>query len=226
MILAMVIVPAGDWMANSLENQYHPVEELPALVNGIIVLGGSTEPMLAQAHGQAALNASAERLLYFSALARQYPSAKLVFSGGRGSPFSSGPTEADTAKTVLALSGMDVQRVFFEDKARNTYENATNSLRLIKPKADEVWILITSAMHMPRAVGTFQNVGWSVLPFPVDYSTAGRTPLLGSFSVVDRLAAFSRASREWAALFTYRLLGRTTDLIPKQDRRKSDTRSN
>jgi len=75
MILAMVIVPAGDWMANSLENQYRPLVELPALVNGIIVLGGSTEPMMAQAHGQAALNASAERFVYLSALARQYPLA-------------------------------------------------------------------------------------------------------------------------------------------------------
>src|SRR5437868_4980618 len=84
-LAVLVFVPVGSLMLMPLEERF-PMPRLPEQVDGIIVLGGAQQPHLSKAHGVAALNARAERLTTFLALARRYPSAKLVASGGWGDP--------------------------------------------------------------------------------------------------------------------------------------------
>jgi uncharacterized SAM-binding protein YcdF (DUF218 family) len=90
----------------------------------------------------------------------------LAFSGGSAELFGSETSEAAVVKQVLGGLGVDLERVVFEDRSRNTFENARYSKDLIVPKPGECWLLITSAYHMPRAVGVFRKVGWDVLPYP------------------------------------------------------------
>ena len=33
---------------------------------------------------------------------------------------------------------------------------------------------MTSALHMPRSVGSFRAAGWQIVPYPVDYTTTGK----------------------------------------------------
>ena len=111
---------------------------------------------------------------------------------------------------LFADFGLDNGQVLFEGKSRNTYENAVFSQRLVHPEPNQIWILITSAAHMPRAVGIFRNVGWSVIPYPVAYKSDDdyRGDLTGALGIVDS------AVREWAGLIAYRILDRTDAISP------------
>jgi uncharacterized SAM-binding protein YcdF (DUF218 family) len=209
------VLPLHDWLLRPLEDRY-PVPELPAHVDGIVVLGGAERPHIMAARGWPELNSNADRLVAFAALARRYPEARLVFTGGSAVPHQGiDLTEADVAGRVLGLLGLDPGRITFEREARNTAENARNTATLIQPKAGEVWLLITSARHMPRAMGSFAAVGWAPVPFPVDYQTGpARGVWDAGFSPLSRLAALDGLSKEWLGLLGYWLRGDTRALVP------------
>jgi len=74
---------------------------------------------------------------------------------------------------------------------------------------------VTSAYHMPRAVGSFRVAEFSVLPYPVDYRTPSGTALWRPSSATTRnLEKVHFAIREYLGLLAYRLAGRTDALIP------------
>jgi uncharacterized SAM-binding protein YcdF (DUF218 family) len=210
--LLVTVLPVGAWLLVPLENRF-PVPVLPARIDGVVVLGGSIDPVLSAARHQPILTDSAERLFAFVVLARLHPEAKLLFTGGSAALVDDAEREADVARTVLAGLGLDVDRVSFERDSRNTYENALFSKRLVQPKPGERWVLITSAYHMPRAVGCFRAAGWSVIPYPVDYGTApaGNLP---TFSLLGGLDDVHWALREWIGLAFYYVAGRTDALFP------------
>ena len=85
---------------------------------------------------------------------------------------------------------------------------------LIRPKPGETWVLITSAMHMPRSVGVFRKAGWKVLPYPVDYKTDGTGEYRYMVGIGSGLGSLSAAIKEWVGLFAYRALGHTDSLFP------------
>ena len=213
-IAAIGLLPVQDWLLRPLE-EYFPVPDLPAHVDGVIVLGGAERPDIMAARGWPELNSNADRLIGFVALARQYPAAKLVFTGGAAVPqHDRTVSEADVAAAVFARLGLDPDRVIYERLSRNTAENARLSHALVQPKAGEVWVLVTSARHLPRAVTTFDAVGWPVVPYPVDYLT-GKAPEF-EFSPLRRLSGLNFLAREMLGLLWYRVQGATSDLLPKR----------
>src|SRR3990172_7355044 len=104
---------------------------------------------------------------------------------------------------------MDTQRILFEADSRNTYENAEFSKRVAQPAGGESWILVTSAFHMPRAVGSFRKAGWTVIPYPVDYMTSGSQTLAPTFDLGGGLSGAATVLHEWLGLTFYYLTGRT-----------------
>ena len=211
-----VTAPVGDWIMAPLENRFAPVADPGPRVDGIIVLGGASNPLTTADRGQIALNDAAERLTALTALARRYPDAKLVFSGGSGNPFEQTRREADIVAGFLAEQGIEPARLIVERDSRNTWENAVLSLEMIRPAAGERWLLVTSSYHMPRAVGCFRRAGANLTPYPVDYRTSRRTPLLRMDSR-DNVDLVADALREWIGLMAYRLTDRTTALFPGPD---------
>ena len=120
-----------------------------------------------------------------------------------------------TARLFFGQQGLDLRRITFEDRSRNTVENALFSKALVQPKPGERWLLVTSAHHMPRSVGVFRAAGFPVEAFPVDYRTRGAIDLLRPFSTLgDGLRRTDTAMREWVGLLVYRLSGRTEALFP------------
>jgi uncharacterized SAM-binding protein YcdF (DUF218 family) len=213
-LLAIAVLPLGTLLIEPLENRFPPVREPPARVAGVVVLGGSVNQFLTQARDQVALGGGAERLTEFAALARKRPDLRLAFTGGSGSLFRQDAKETAVARRLFADLGLDPARVAFEDRSRNTYENAVFTHRLLRPAPEETWLLVTSAMHMPRAVGAFRKAGWRVVAYPVDYATAGDGEFALGFSLIDGLDAISVGIREWLGLVVYRLLDRTDSLFP------------
>jgi uncharacterized SAM-binding protein YcdF (DUF218 family) len=217
--LLVTLLPIGSWLLLPLENRF-PAPHLPAHIDGIVVLGGSINPILSAARHQPILTDSAERLFAFVALAQRFPEAKLLFTGGSAALVDDAEREADVARAVVGGLGLDVDRLGLERDSRNTYENAVFSKQLVKPKPGENWVLITSAYHMPRAVGCFREQGWSVIPYPVDYGTApaGNPP---TFSLLGGLDDVHWALREWIGLGFYYLAGRTDRLFPGPEKADS-----
>ena len=208
-----MVVPVGAWMLRALEDRF-PRTPLPNEVAGIIVLGGSSQPSLARDRGVLALNGSIERLHGFVRLARRYPNATLVFTGGSGNPLDQTHREADAAGPVLEEMGIPKARLELERNSRNTHENAVLTRKLLGDRAKGRWILVTSAWHMPRAMGAFRKAGWDVVAYPVDYRTH-RAHRWITFQAPQRaLGSLGRALHEWAGLTWYHLMGRSDSLFP------------
>lgn len=212
-LVLAILLPLGTWIATAIENRF-PQPTIDGRLDGIIVLGGGVDQRLTLARGHVALGAESERFTTFVTLARQYPDLRLAFSGGNSNLGQDWPTEAALVQAYWQDLGFDTGSVAFEDRSRNTWENAVFSRERLQPEPGERWLLVTSALHMPRAVGCFRRAGWDVVPFPVDFTTTGSFSLDEPFNVADRLASLDRAFKEVIGLVVYRLLGRTDVLFP------------
>lgn len=216
--LANAMLPIGQWALKPIEDRFPPLVNLPPRVDGIIVLGGVVDESVIGRRGlpRSLAAAGSPRLDAFLELARRYPMARHVFTGGSIELINDRDTEADVVRRIFARLGLDTTRIIFEDRSRNTWENANYSYELIKPQPEELWILITSARHMPRAIGAFRQAGWkNVLAFPIDYLTGENEPQFQpSFGLGVNLDVLGEAIREYIGLVVYRHFGRTPELFP------------
>lgn len=208
-----LVLPIDQLLLWPLENRFARPAGEPGRVDGIIVLGGAVDPDLTEQHGRPALNSAAERMTAFVGLARRHGDAHLAFAGGTGSVASSLLTESDVAASLFAELGLD-RPVTYDARSRNTYENALFLKSRVVPQLGQTWILVTSAAHMPRSVGSFTRAGWPVVPWPVGHK-AGRTISFDlEQGLPNRLGNIDVALHEWLGLVAYRLQGRTDTLFP------------
>jgi uncharacterized SAM-binding protein YcdF (DUF218 family) len=219
-IVVLAALPLGNWPMNVLEDRFPEPVALPDHVDGIIVLGGAINLAISAERGQPSLSGGVDRMTEFLALARYYPTARLVFTGGTAA--SDGMREADVARELYGGLGLDLDRMIFERYSRNTRENALFSRQIIRPRPGEIWLLVTSAVDMPRAVGCFRAVGWPVTPWPVGYRTIRSTYWLWP-NPASGLANLDWATHEWIGLAYYRFRGWTDALFPAPDREPSAT---
>lgn len=211
-LLVLAVFPVGPWLAAPLENRF-PVPAEPAHVDGIVVLGGAVDPALSDARGRAAVGGAAERLFAMVALARRHPEARVIYTGGSGDPLKQDLKEAPVVRGLMLDLGLDVTRMTFEDQSRTTWENAVYSRKLMQPRPGETWLLVTSALHMPRAVGAFRAVEWPVVPYPVNFTTfPGQPPL--RLDPGGGLAPLGAIQHEWLGLLWYRLRGWSPAFFP------------
>jgi len=210
--LIIAFAPAREWVLRPLEYRFPP-PTLPERIDGVIVLGGAINSDLSARTGELQVSDSAERLLSFMELGLRYPKAKLVFSGGSPNVMDDSAREADYAQALYTKLGFDVSRILFERDSRNTVENARFSKLLAAPSAEEKWLLVTSAYHMPRAVGVFRAIDWAVIPYPVDYGVALESPYEPA-GLLDGLNGVQWGIREWLGLIYYRASGFTREFFP------------
>jgi uncharacterized SAM-binding protein YcdF (DUF218 family) len=215
-VLAILgLSPAGNALIIPLEERFPRWDATRGAPDGIIVLGGAISPDVSAARNEVALNEAAERLTVVAELARRYPDARIVFSGGSGALIYDEGAEAPFALRLLEGLGIARARITLEDRSRNTVENAVLSKAVAQPKPGERWLLVTSAHHLPRAVGVFRKAGFPVEAYPVDWRTRGADDALRPFaSVGDGLRRTDTAVREWVGLAVYWLTGRSSELFP------------
>lgn len=212
--LACSVLSLGDWLATPLENRFTAPRPMPEKVDGIVVLGGAIDPVLSEERGQVALGGGAGRITATIALARRYPDSRIVISGGEGTFLQYGLPEAEATKALMVDLGVPPKRIELESRSRNTDENARFSYQEARPRPGETWLLVTSALHMPRAVGAFWRAGWQITPFPVDYLTRPTPPLVHNFSLLQGLSLLTVALKEWVGLAGYYATGRSNTLLP------------
>ena len=214
LIVAIGVLPIGTALTLPLEERFPPWDPQQGVPTGIIVIGGVINPERSEARGQISLDEAAERVTVAVELARQYPDARIVFAGGNADLFS-GPSEADFAGRFFENLGVPRNRITLETRSRNTAENGVFAKRLMAPKPGERWLLVTSAIQMPRAIGAFRQAGFPVDAYPVDYQTNGREDLWKlSGALMGGINKMDGAVHEWLGLLAYWATGRIPVLFP------------
>jgi uncharacterized SAM-binding protein YcdF (DUF218 family) len=207
--------PLGNILILPLEQRFPPWDAARGSPDGIVVLGGPVSPELSLARGEVSLNESAERVTVVAELARRYPQARIVYSGGNGGLIIRDGNEAEFALRLFQSFGIDPVRILAEDRSRNTFENAVFSKQLAAPKPGERWLLVTSAHHMPRSIAVFRQAGFGAEAYPVDYRTRGWIDAIVPFGAFgDGLRRTDTATREWIGLIAYWVTGKSSVLFP------------
>jgi uncharacterized SAM-binding protein YcdF (DUF218 family) len=215
LIVAIGALPIGAALTMPLEQRFPPWNAARGAPDGIIVLGGVIDPRISMARHQIALDDAAERITAAAELARRYPDARVIFSGGSGQLLGPRRREADYALPLLEGLGIARHRISIDRRSRDTAENAVMAKKLADPKPGQHWLLVTSAMHMPRAIGAFRKAGFPVEAYPVDYQTAGPDDASHiSLGVTNGLRLTNAAVHEWLGLFAYWLTGRISVPFP------------
>ena len=202
-----MFLPFDHWLGAPLEARV-PAAPLPERIDGIVLLGGAVEWRVTGERGALALNAAGERVAAAAALAQRYPGVPLVVTGSFADAFAGDFRATPTEGSLFFGPHFAGRPIIYLGQARSTYEDALFALQAANPAPGEVWLLVTSAWHMPRALGTFANLGWTLLPYPVDYRSSAQPRFEPRWDVAQLLADLDRLVREWGALEVYRQTGR------------------
>lgn len=209
-LLIIGFLPLGDVLFWSLEARV-PVSRELASVDGVVVLGGGEDVQASLASGQPQLGEGGDRYVAALTLARRHPEAKLVFAGGSGrlrDVTGAEVSEASIAERIFQAQGIAPDRLSLEGRSRNTAENAKFAFEQVQPQAEETWVLVTSAFHMPRAMKSFLAAGWQgIIAHPVDYRTRSFVAGLG-WNFDRNLEMLNTGIREWVGRAAYALSGR------------------
>ena len=207
--------PIGRLLILPLEQRFPAWDPSRGAPDGIVVLGGSIDEDLSAARGRTVMPRAADRIVAAAELARQYPKARVVFSGGSANLlFDDSIKEADFALATLENLGVSKERLTAERLSRNTVENAEFVKAVISPRPGERWLLVTSAFHMPRSVGLFRKAGFPVEAYPVDWRASRSHAFQFSSVAVQGLERTDIAVREWIGLAAYRLTGKIDTFLP------------
>jgi uncharacterized SAM-binding protein YcdF (DUF218 family) len=208
------LFPLGAILNHALESRFPSWDPARGAPDGIVVLGGAILPKLSLDYGMPAVSGDAGRILAIAKLARAYPKARIIYSGGDPSLLGNKPAEAQFLMPLLDDFGIARDRVTLESRSRNTAENAVYSKEIARPKPGERWLLVTSAQHMPRAVGCFRRVGFAVEAYPVAWRGGRKIGYWPSLRIAGNLSRLDNAANAWIGLFAYWLTGRTSALLP------------
>ena len=208
--------PLGNALILPLEQRFPPWDASRGPPDGIVVLGGAITPDVSAARGAVALNEAAERITATVELARRYPNARIIFSGGSSALIADRSGRSRHSRSGSSRpSASPRDRITAEEQSRNTIENAVFSRLIADPKPGERWLLVTSAYHMPRAMAVFRAAGFPVEAYPVDWRTRGPIDALRPFaSLGEGLRRTDTAVHEWIGLVAYRLTGKTRNCFP------------
>ncbi len=215
-LLVITFSPLARMIETPLETRFPRPDVLSPAPDGIIILGGAIDPRPTAGRPDfIAMDNSGERLTEIPRLARLYPNARIIYTGG---PDQEGPgilPEAQAARKLLIELGVAADRITIEERSMTTWENATMTRAIINPAPDSRWLLVTSAFHMPRSVGAFRKAGWpNIVAFATDYRTPDAKFGFSARNGDENLDLFDVALKEWYGMLGYWLGGRSSDLFP------------
>ena len=211
MLVGLAVFPVGDLMLSALERRFPVFRPDGRPADGIVVLGGITGAADGPVLQRVQMGPAVDRLVETARLAQDFPGAMVLVSAGPKDP-RTGRSEAQILGRQLIAMGVRPDRLRLEEASRDTFENARFSVALARPSPTQRWLLVTSAWHMPRAVGCFRAAGFAVVAAPADRrSSLGGG---GGWSVSENLSKVDLAAKEYLGLLVYHLRGRTSALFP------------
>jgi len=217
LLLAASCSPLSKGLGRSLEWQNLPRAEYP-VADAIVLLGGATRPA-SFPRGRAELDESSDRIFEAARLYHAGKAPRLHIAGGRLDWGANLGPETPDIEGILHDLSVPSEVLVRDNVSRNTYENATVAKRMLEPLGVKRILLVTSALHMPRAAGLFRRQGFEVIPAPADFRmTAGgpeaplfeedlRSLLLQGIPQAETLAYTTNVLREWLGILVYRMRG-------------------
>jgi len=196
-VASMPIV--ADYLNWTLERQYPPVavEDTPT-ADAIVVLGGGVSGP-APPRLTLDLSDAADRVLHAARLYRAGKAPVVVVSGGAIPWLGADIPEASSMQTLMEEWGVPGGSIHAEGASRNTHENAVFARPLLVEQGLHRVLLVTSAMHMPRALATFTSAGIDAVPAATDYTVTYRDHR----TVIDFLPDAKALSRTTDAIKEY-----------------------
>ena len=201
----------------SLEHQYPPFEA-GVQVDSIVILGGGTEPAISPRQS-IEINAAGDRVIYGAILARQYPDASIIVSGGDIDFLdTASSTPAQDMADLLELLGVEKERIILQEYSQNTYEDAQLTCKIISKGSYANTLLVTSATHMPRSMALFAKAGCQVTAAPTDFTVTDTAwqrlwhPNIEEFFInlvpaYTNLSSLTKSMKEYIGILYYHLNG-------------------
>jgi uncharacterized SAM-binding protein YcdF (DUF218 family) len=189
----------ADYLGLTLEERYPPlaVEATPT-ADAMVVLGGGVA-VPAPPRITPDLSDAADRVLHAARLYRAGKAPVVLVSGGTIPWLGSDIPEAGSMQSLLEEWGVPGTSILAENDSRNTYENAVFTRKLLAVHGLQRVLLVTSAMHMPRALATFTSAGIDAVAAPTDYTVTYREHR----TVIDFLPDAAALSRTTDAIKEY-----------------------
>lgn len=217
--LIVLLLGSNSWVANSLvrslEWQHIPVGKLPT-ADAIVLLGGATKSAFPP-RPAVDLSEEGDRVLYAAQLYRERKAPVVIASGGRIDWRGGGLAESSDMADILITLGVPNSAILQDSKSLNTYQNAVNVRQIMQERDIRRVLLVTSAMHMPRALRIFQRQGIEAIPAPTNFlitqqelnepNSSPQATLLNLVPDADRLQNTTRALKEYIGTVIYRLRG-------------------
>ena len=223
--LLLTVYPFGDSVIYPLESRFNKPLVMPEQIDGIIVLGGGEQLKTSLSWNSAELGAGGDRYIGAAILAKRYPSAPVIFTGGNNLlRFQGKGDEGSIAQRLLIAIGIEKDRLLIESQSRNTNENFLFTRPLL-PEITGRYLLVTSAFHMPRAMGIARQQGLNVIAYPVDYRSNKPALRQWGFNLYEHLEVLEPAWREWLGLTVYYLTGKTDSWFPAPEQAASIQKS-
>lgn len=219
--LVALLVCSNQWFAGVvvryLETRNLPAGALPR-AEAIVVLSSDAEPAVPPQPTIALDGATANRLLYGAQLYREGKAPKVILSGGRLPWLRSLPPLSQNMAEVLELMGVPKSAIIQEPDSANTYQNAVDVKALLQARHIDRILLVTSAIHMPRALALFRHQGVDAIPAPCDFASfkplheagAGflHATAINLMPGVGNLGLTTMALKEMLGMAVYRAAGR------------------
>lgn len=215
-LLALAVIWSGMWslpavsdvLRLSLEGRFanQPVADLPA-ADAIVVLGGGISAVPAD-WPYPDLGRSADRIWHAARIYHAGKAPLVVIAGGRRTWLGNRTSEAEAMRAFLADLNVPSKVVLMESRSASTRENAVFTAELLRARGIDRVLLVTSALHMQRAVATFRAVGMDAVPAATDFEVIPEpNHVLRWLPDAAALAASTRALAEYLGLWVYRWRG-------------------
>jgi uncharacterized SAM-binding protein YcdF (DUF218 family) len=212
----LMVYPVSDSLLSPLETRFSKPIPLPQNIDGIIVLGGGEKLKQSLSWHTQELGNAGDRFIGAAVLAKYYPNAPIIYSGGSKllRPVQNGKNEVNIAQKLLTAIGISKDRLIIESQSRNTAENFLFMKRKLL-NLNGAYLLVTSAFHMPRAVGVARQQSINVIAYLVDYMTNNKQLRQWGFDYIGHLEILNLAWHEWLGLTAYYWTGRTSEWLPR-----------
>ena len=214
---ALLVVITNPFLGNRV---FHAFEAEAVSMNDMrdtfdvgIVLGGYTKGGTYAKKDQLQLSTAANRLTDAILLYKKGIVKKLLISGGDGKLLGESYPESVLAQNYLLELGVKPEDLWVEDNSRNTHENALFSKQLLEKQGftNEKVLILTSAFHIPRALGCFKKVGIQAQPFPTQFIAERLTlqPETWLIPDPDVIKNWEYLLKEWIGSVVYKIQGYT-----------------
>jgi uncharacterized SAM-binding protein YcdF (DUF218 family) len=209
LITGALLLFSNGWFVNQCYLAYEsPQVKLKNTYQWCVILGGG---MMRAGVGYRT-GETADRFIQPLLLYKKGMVKKLLITGGnvniKGLKIDD-TQESKKVKEVLIAMGVAEKDIYLEENARNTHENATYTKKMLAPYLAEEMVLVTSAMHMPRAKACYIKEGFRVVVYPADIKKKD-TPsgILDLVIPQERnLSKFTELIREMAGFVIYKVVG-------------------